>query len=168
MLEADKLYGDNPEVFFADIVKYQNNMTMLAVMLYQLVYQALYLIPGEYYICHEDEVMDPRIRISLEVMNQNPAHLLTNEIICEYNKMNVNNFIRVFKREMGVAPKHYILMRRIEWSRNLLLNTDLSINEIADEAGFADRYHFSKSFRQMTGITPAAYRKTVKNKTTDI
>ena len=75
--------------------------------------------------------------------------------------MSENNFIRVFKKEMGVSPQQYLQMRRIEWSRNLLINSSLSIAEIADSTGFADRYHFSKAFKQITRFSPAAYRKQI-------
>jgi AraC-like DNA-binding protein len=51
------------------------------------------------------------------------------------------------------------LQRRIETGKALLQNGALTVAEIADRLGFTDQAHFTRSFRQTTGETPAAWRR---------
>ncbi|MBO7147467.1 MAG: AraC family transcriptional regulator [Lentisphaeria bacterium] len=55
------------------------------------------------------------------------------------------------------------MRQRIERAKTYLsVVSNFSINEIAMHTGFSDRYSFSKAFKKMTGISPAAYRKSIK------
>ena len=68
-------------------------------------------------------------------------------------------FYSVFRREMGCSPRAYreqFLLRR---SKALLLNSTLSMDEIAEACGMCDRYYFSNRFKKMYGVSPAAFRK---------
>jgi AraC-like DNA-binding protein len=65
----------------------------------------------------------------------------------------------VFKRQMGVSPKRYIRQRRVALAQRLLADPTLSLKEIARKSGFADEFHFSKSFRAIDGIPPSSYRQ---------
>ncbi|MGR3486520.1 helix-turn-helix transcriptional regulator [Pseudooceanicola nanhaiensis] len=68
-------------------------------------------------------------------------------------------FSQVFKKTMGVTPHQWQLTRRIEMSKRLLSETGLSVADVADRLGFADQAHLTKTFRQVTGETPAAWRR---------
>lgn len=65
----------------------------------------------------------------------------------------------LFMKYEGIAPKEYILNRKIEIARDLLENTPLSIYEIAIASGFSDVYSFSRSFKMKTGVSPTKCRK---------
>jgi len=65
-----------------------------------------------------------------------------------------------FKREYGISPINYLIGRRIEESRYLLRETDLSLSQIARLLGFSSASYFSQSFRRAEGMTPMDYRKT--------
>jgi AraC family transcriptional regulator len=69
------------------------------------------------------------------------------------------HFSRAFKRAFGVSPHLYILRRRIEKASRLMLVSDDSMSDIALACGMADQSHLCKIFRQMTGRTPAAWRR---------
>jgi AraC-like DNA-binding protein len=69
------------------------------------------------------------------------------------------HFSRAFKRTFGVSPHLYILRRRIEKASHLMLVSDDSLSDIALACGMADQPHLCKIFRQMTGRTPAAWRR---------
>ena len=69
------------------------------------------------------------------------------------------HFSRAFKRTFGVSPHLYILRRRIEKASHLMLVSDDSLSDIALACGMADQSHLCKIFRQMTGRTPAAWRR---------
>lgn len=73
--------------------------------------------------------------------------------------MATNAFTRLFGGETGIPPQRYVKKKRIEEACILLHHSNLSIDQIAARCGFADRFHFSRIFRQLTGIPPAGYRK---------
>lgn len=64
-----------------------------------------------------------------------------------------------FKREFGISPINYLIRRRIEESRYLLRETDLSLSQISRMLGFSSASYFSQTFRRTEGITPMEYRK---------
>lgn len=66
--------------------------------------------------------------------------------------------ISCFKSEFGVSPKQYILQKKIETAKNMLLETDMSIKAIAEMLRFADSHHFSNTFKKQTGIAPVEFR----------
>ncbi|GAB4380310.1 MAG: AraC family transcriptional regulator [Elainellaceae cyanobacterium] len=68
------------------------------------------------------------------------------------------HFSRLFKQSIGIAPYQYLLQQRIERAKQLLKQSDRTITEIAFLCGFNSHSHLSKQFRQVTGITPTAYR----------
>lgn len=72
--------------------------------------------------------------------------------------LSIHHFARAFKETVGVSPLEYVMIRRIERSKQLLSNSNFSLGEIALACGFADQSHFSRRFRQMTGATPGEFR----------
>lgn len=68
------------------------------------------------------------------------------------------HFGRLFKQTTGTSPYQYLLQQRVERAKRLLKQTDHSITEIALDCGFNSHSHLSKQFRQLTGMTPKAYR----------
>lgn len=66
--------------------------------------------------------------------------------------------IRIFKKEFGLTPYEYLLTKKIETAKLLLLNTNLQINEIAIKLGFADEHYFSNYFKVRTGMSPMKFR----------
>lgn len=68
---------------------------------------------------------------------------------------------RLFARYLGRTPKRYYMELRLERAHNLLLQTELSVIEIALACGFASAAHFSKCYRTQYGNTPYRQRSTV-------
>jgi len=71
--------------------------------------------------------------------------------------MTQHAFLRAFKARAGCAPHQYVLRRRIEYVRQLLLDRKLSLADIALQAGFADQAHMTATFARMTGTTPGNF-----------
>jgi AraC-like DNA-binding protein len=63
-----------------------------------------------------------------------------------------------FRLRFGVTIPRYLMQRRIEQARLLLLTTDLLIKQVADRVGMPDPQHFNKQFRRLTGESPSVYR----------
>ncbi len=76
--------------------------------------------------------------------------------------MSCNGFCRLFREEMGESPQNFVRRKRLEYAGELLQQTDLSIDEISSRCGFADRFHFSRVFRQILHSSPAKFRKMVR------
>lgn len=73
--------------------------------------------------------------------------------------MSLSTFRQRFSTYFGITPHRYLTMLRIDRSASLLDYTEQSIDAIAQETGFSDRYHLTKVFARIRGTTPAAYRK---------
>lgn len=67
-------------------------------------------------------------------------------------------FCCLFKKSTGISPHAYLVQQRVERSKQLLKQRELTINEIAVECGFANPSHFARCFRQYTGISPKQFR----------
>lgn len=69
-----------------------------------------------------------------------------------------SHYSRAFKASTGLAPYQWQLKARIEHAKDLLLNTNDSLSDIANSTGFADAVHFGRTFRKIIGASPAAWR----------
>lgn len=69
-----------------------------------------------------------------------------------------SHYSRAFKASTGLAPYQWQLHSRVERAKELLLDTNGGLDEVAVATGFADAVHFGRTFRNMTGATPAAWR----------
>lgn len=73
--------------------------------------------------------------------------------------MSVSWFIRSFKQYMGLTPMQYITSIRINKAKELLKNTNCSIQEVSTLSGYENPLYFSRIFRKYTGFSPSRYRK---------
>jgi AraC family transcriptional regulator len=69
------------------------------------------------------------------------------------------HFARAFKRTFSVSPHAYVLRRRVDKASHLMLVSDDCLSDIALACGMTDQAHFCNIFRQLTGQTPAAWRR---------
>ncbi|UYO51034.1 AraC family transcriptional regulator [Rhodopseudomonas palustris] len=69
------------------------------------------------------------------------------------------HFARAFRRSTGVAPRGFVLERRVARAKQLMRSTDLPLSEIALACGLSDQAHLSRIFRRYTGNTPNAWRR---------
>ncbi|WP_250517597.1 helix-turn-helix domain-containing protein [Caballeronia sp. INDeC2] len=77
--------------------------------------------------------------------------------------MSERNFLRLFKREMGLTPSQYLLRARLDLSCELLAKSDLPIDKIARRTGLTNGERFSKVFRKQFLMSPTEYRSRRKN-----
>jgi AraC family transcriptional regulator len=74
-----------------------------------------------------------------------------------------NYFAWQFKRATGLPPHQYVIVRRVERSKELLqAGADLSLAEVAAHAGFSDQSQFSHHFKRIVGVTPGQFRTRVR------
>jgi transcriptional regulator GlxA family with amidase domain len=76
--------------------------------------------------------------------------------------MSPRTFIRRFTRETGVPPRQWLTQQRLASARDLLENSDLSIDEIATSIGYATTTSLRNHLSAQLGVSPAAYRRTFR------
>ena len=72
--------------------------------------------------------------------------------------VSTNHLSAVFKKEYGVPPIDYLALKRVEYARELLTETDTPIIDIANEIGFESLSAFYSFFKKHSGCTPKNYR----------
>ena len=66
---------------------------------------------------------------------------------------------RVVGQRPGLPPYQYVILRRVERAKQLLEGgTDLSLAEVAADAGFSDQSQFARHFKRLVGVTPGQFR----------
>ncbi|MDU1317070.1 AraC family transcriptional regulator, partial [Anaerococcus hydrogenalis] len=73
--------------------------------------------------------------------------------------MNKFHLISEFKQSYRVTPIEYLILKRIEITKNLLISTNNSMEEISSIVGFNSQSYFNQVFRKKVGITPSQFRK---------
>lgn len=68
------------------------------------------------------------------------------------------HFCRFFKRCVGISAIEYLNVFRVGKAEELLRDTEMSVTEIALQAGFEDANYFTRLFKRITGHTPTEYR----------
>lgn len=88
---------------------------------------------------------------------------LSNEMLARQSGISEIYFRKLFKEMFGTTPKQYILELRIKKACKLLIESSANVSEIAENCGFSSVYHFCRSFKDNTGLTPSEFAKQNKN-----
>ncbi len=95
------------------------------------------------------------------VLDYIEAHLeepLDNQRLAAVVHASESHFIRLFRRVVGCTPARHVQERRVQRAAGLLTRTSLTIDEVAERCGFANRYHFSRVFAQRMVEPPGRFR----------
>ncbi|KUL38008.1 GlxA family transcriptional regulator [Streptomyces regalis] len=76
--------------------------------------------------------------------------------------MSVRTFTRRFREEVGVSPGQWLTQQRVEHARHLLESTDLSVDQVARDAGFGTAQSMRQHLQAALGVTPTSYRRTFR------
>jgi transcriptional regulator GlxA family with amidase domain len=74
--------------------------------------------------------------------------------------MSVRTFTRRFREEVGISPQQWIAHQRVDAARHLLESTDLSVEAVADRAGFGTATSMRQHLQAAIGVSPTVYRRT--------
>lgn len=99
------------------------------------------------------------IQKSLEYIHRNIEHKITLDGLIKHAGMCRALFVKVFKAECGLSPVKFVYKIKIEKAKNDLASGRTSIKQVAESLGFADVYHFSRIFKEFTGMPPGQYQK---------
>ena len=95
----------------------------------------------------------------LRFLHSQLAGDLSNAVLARHTVMGESVFIRWFKQHTGVTPAIYVQQARANHAAQLLALTNHTIEQIAADCGFPNRYYFTRVFRRHLGCAPAEYRK---------
>ncbi len=126
------------------------------LIIHSLISELLSLIPEKQWSPFS---VNSRIQNVLHHIEINLNKNLSNDVLALKSDLATNAFTRLFRNEIGVSPQQFVKKRRIDHACMLLNHTDITIDEVASKTGFADRYHFSRIFKSITGYSPARYKK---------
>jgi AraC family transcriptional regulator len=74
-------------------------------------------------------------------------------------KLSVSHFARSFKQCTGKPPHRWLLENRVEKAKELLIDAELPLAEIALECGFSDQSHFTRVFSRIAGTSPGTWQR---------
>lgn len=72
-------------------------------------------------------------------------------------------FSDVLRQETGMSAKQHIQRRALDYAKERIFSTNLSVSQIGYELGFSYPQHFIRWFKRLSGVTPAEYRRSLKN-----
>ena len=103
------------------------------------------------------------IKKAIEYVHNNYDQNISIDGVCEHLNINKSYFCSIFKTTTGYTFSHFLNHFRIEKSKKLLLDLDLSILDVAIAVGFNNQNYYSTVFKKFTGETPFSYRISTKN-----
>lgn len=123
---------------------------------------AQYLSLMQPFISKSSWELDPRVTRACTYIHNHAHEQILLEDIAAHIYVSPSHMNYLFRKSIGLPPAEYLRRYRIQLSRELLVQTSLSIAEIAVRAGYTDQSRFSRAFRKSEGISPMAYRQNWK------
>ncbi len=157
-LDEPVLFSSEDELKFLQSSRswYQTEVDSVSMHMYSLLFR--YLPRLRDLAPRRTKKIDPRIERALRMLDDAKQDLPLREIAKEVS-MSYYHFLDTFKKQVGVTPGHYRMTQRMNYGQFLLLHTDRPVEDIAQETGFTNRFHFSKAFKQFFKQPPGEYRR---------
>ncbi|MDR1194369.1 MAG: PocR ligand-binding domain-containing protein [Peptococcaceae bacterium] len=102
------------------------------------------------------------LKPALDYIYENKGEAVNQTQMAELCHISASYFSRLFSKEIGEGFSSFLAGQKVEWSKRLLEQTELTVAQISDELGFNDPGHFINTFKRRENITPGVYRKYVK------
>ncbi|MEO9821689.1 MAG: GlxA family transcriptional regulator [Paracoccaceae bacterium] len=99
-------------------------------------------------------VRHPKLSKVIQIMEQNIEEPISPSVLAKDVGMSTRQLERLFRRYLNRSPKRYYMELRLQKARNLLMQTDMSVINVALASGFASPSHFSKCYRAHYNTTP--------------
>jgi AraC-like DNA-binding protein len=108
-----------------------------------------------------DKPLSATMRRAVDYIYGNLAKPMNTADIARHLGYSRSHFSKVFARELSLSPKDFLRRARVEKAKELLMDTDYSVAEIATYVGAGSPSRFIVTFRELTGMTPNHYRKSI-------
>ena len=150
---------------FKDILDAHRSMAPYSSLKIMYVFhKLLYSLMLESLKSEKEYLLTSRITAAAEYININYYKNITIEQLCSITGYSPAHLRRLFTKTFGVPPQVYILDKRIEIAKEMLLDIpEKTVDEIADLLGMNSASYFCKLFKAKTSLSPAAYRNKYKD-----
>lgn len=134
---------------------YRLDRIRIKALLYQFVHDVLTQMDNDQGPLLQSDL----VTRAIQFIEAHYAQSITLRDLCQRLECSSRQLSRVFKETTGSSPIDYIIQTRIAKSKELLLQSDATLNEIAERIGQSDGYYFSKMFKKHVGMSPLRYRQ---------
>jgi AraC family transcriptional regulator len=100
-----------------------------------------------------------QLRLARDMINAHLEEELSLEQLAHECRLSVTHFAKAFTRSTGISPHRWLMQRRVDAAKDLMLTTDSSLVEISLKCGFSDQSHFTRVFAEATEETPGRWRQ---------
>lgn len=107
----------------------------------------------------KQETSHAEINKALQYVRANISEPISAKQLAEMLHMNANYFSQLFKEQMGISFSDFLTRQRLQLAKRLLLTTSMSVQEIAEQAGYQTDRYFIRVFRAHEQLSPAQFRK---------
>lgn len=106
-----------------------------------------------------DVKKDSALYPAISYMDSHPTEMITMKSMAELCHLSESYFSRLFSKELGENFSTYVNRKKIERSKKLLRDSQMSVSQIAKEVGYQDAGHYIRLFKRFEGVTPTIYRQ---------
>ncbi len=145
--EIISAYKDCHDLFGREEAVNTNQAVHAVLHCLRLIYQAIDHLRNK-----DDFLTQAKYILTNEMSSRKSLQAIASEM-----DMNYHAFRRRFKDLCDVSPGDWQIQQRIRRAQTLI--TEMSIEDVAEELGYADRFIFSRQFKKVTGLSPKDYRK---------
>ena len=135
----------------------ENDLNMLKDFVYKFLLECIAAINST-----KVQKENPTIKKVCDYINENLSKDISLEQMADYAGVSSFYLSKLFKEEKGITFINFLTDRRLEKSRELLNDTELSIKEISAAIGYNDQNYFSRLFKNKYGASPTEYRSEKK------
>jgi transcriptional regulator GlxA family with amidase domain len=141
-----KLLPDTRDIYF------NNRIADLVIGYLEIIHRES---PDDRIIAKNSDKLDELI----DQITQAPEQAISIKHVAKRMKLPQRIIEQVFIARLGATPILYIQLQRMKKAKELLSTTDLSVAEVSKRVGYEDASYFTRVFRNTTGKTPRAYRR---------
>lgn len=168
----ERLVRINPgkQLVQTDPKEYDNNRNLLRSLTVSKEESTATAIENEGIICillsrflsnasAKGDIHDDRIEKALSHIRLNIMENIDIGTVADSLGLSKDYFIRLFQKEVGTTPAHYIVTKKVERAELMLVTEDVPIKNIAYALSFQDNSYFNRVFKKYTGMTPLDYKR---------
>ncbi len=156
-------FGDQLEELFDDVIYQEHGDCELNTYMQGVFYIIMSYHQKQYSRDRSRENIPAHyVRKALQYVDEYYREPMRMEDIAAKLHISRKYLCSVFQQRIGMTPKEYLLLRRLDAAADLLVHTDMTVSEIAAHVGYGDYTQLSRLFRMKRGISPKDYRKQMR------
>lgn len=111
---------------------------------------------------HKGGLGSKKLKLVIDYINEHLSEEISLKMLADLIGMSQYHFGRLFKQSTGLSPYKYILQQRINLAKKSLVQSNVSIAEVALDCGFTHQSHLNRHFKSFVGTTPRKYMNSFK------